>query len=281
MTISGEKLDSFTVSLSYCSLVKKRLVKGTVVMRIIAIANQKGGVGKTSMAVNLAAALARAERSVLLVDLDPQGSLTEYFTNPTKLEVTMYDALLYGFHVPTIMLGESIQLLPTTIDLAKAEIILPSKRNQEHTLERFLRQYPDPNYCLIDCPPSLGVLTANALTAAQLVIIPVSTELMAERAVKLILETIDDIRESELNPALQVWRIVPTMYDQRLAHHREILEALKVKYGATLYEEPVRATTKYKDAVTSQTDVSDLDNKLGSYWDALARTLIQEVEEEV
>jgi chromosome partitioning protein len=156
--------------------------------------------------------------------------------------------------------------------------MLPSKRNQEHTLERFLRKYPDHAYCLIDCPPSLGVLTANALTAAHLVIVPVSTELMAERAVKLILETIDDIRESELNPALHVWRIVPTMYDQRLAHHREILDALKVKYGATLFE-AVRATTKYKDAVTSQTDVSDLDSKLGAFWDSLAEALIQEVEE--
>ena len=247
-------------------------------MHIIAIANQKGGVGKTSMAVNLAAALARAERSVLLVDMDPQGSLTEYFTNAAQLDITMYDALLYGFQVTPVELGEYIQLLPATIDLAKAEIMLPSKRNQEHTLERFLRKYPDPAYCLIDCPPSLGVLTANALTAAHLVIVPVSTELMAERAVKLILETIDDIRDSELNTGINVWRIVPTMYDQRLAHHREILEALKVKYGAALFE-PVRATTKYKDAVTSQTDVSDLDSKLGVFWDNLAQALIHEVEE--
>lgn len=229
-------------------------------MQIIAIANQKGGVGKTSMVVNLAAAFARREQRTLLVDMDPQGSLTEYFVNPTELEITIYDALLYGFKVPPCVLGEYIRLIPATIDLAKAEIVLPSKRNQEHTLNRFLRQYATVyDYCLIDCPPSLGVMTANALTAAHWVIVPVSTELMAERTVRLILETVDDIRESELNPDLKVWHIVPTMYDQRLAHHREILEALRVKYEDWLYPDPVRATTKYKDAATSQTDVSDLD----------------------
>ena len=248
-------------------------------MKIIAIANQKGGVGKTSLAVNLAAALSRIGRTVLLVDMDPQGSLTEYFADPTQLEMTIYDALLYGFTVKPLVLGESIHLLPATIDLAKAEILLPSKRNQEHTLDRYLRQYAGQyDYCLIDCPPSLGVMTANSLTAAHLVIVPVSTELMAERAVKLILETIDDIRESELNPSLQVWRIVPTMYDQRLMHHREVLEALRVKYGALLYDDPVRATTKYKDAVTSQTDVSDLDRRLGAYLDELASLLVSEVQ---
>lgn len=247
-------------------------------MQIIAIANQKGGVGKTSMTVNLAAALARAEQKTLLVDMDPQSSLTEYFINPATLEISIYDALLYGFTVSPLALGEHIALIPATIDLAKAEILLPSKRNQEHTLERFLRPYAEQyTFCLIDCPPSLGVMTANALTAAQLVIVPVSTELMAERTVKLILETVDDIRESELNAALSVWRIVPTMYDQRLAHHREILEALRVKYGNLLYRDPVRATTKYKDAVTSQTDVSDLDPRLGAFWDEMAALLIQEV----
>lgn len=92
-------------------------------------------------------------------------------------------------------------------------------------------------------------MTANALTAARLVSVPVSTELMAERAVKLIIETLDDIRESELHPAVKIWRLVPTRYDQRLAHHHEVLEALRVKDGAALYGDPVRATTKYKDAV--------------------------------
>jgi chromosome partitioning protein len=100
---------------------------------------------------------------------------------------------------------------------------------------------------------------------------------MAERTVKLILSTIEDIKETELNPQLKVWRILPTLYDQRLAHHKEILEALRAKYASLLYPEPVRATTKYKDAVTSGTDVSDLDSKLGEYWDRLCTTLLKEL----
>ncbi|MBA2393044.1 MAG: ParA family protein [Ktedonobacteraceae bacterium] len=250
-------------------------------MKIIAISNQKGGTGKTSTTVNLAAALARAGKSVLLVDMDPQGSLTEYFTNPEELKVTMYNALLDGATLTPLVIGEHIQLLPSTIDLAAAEIQLPAKRNQERTLSRFLRQFVGKfDYCLLDCPPSLGVLTANALTAAHLVLVPVSTELMAERTVKLILNTIEDIKEIELNPSLKVWRILATIYDQRLAHHKEILAALRAKYGSQLYPEPVRATTKYKDAVTSGTDISDFDPKLGEFWDELAGTLIAETQEQ-
>ena len=244
-------------------------------MFTLAIANQKGGTGKTSTTVNLAAALARAGKSVLMVDIDPQGSLTEYFVNPVDVTITLYNALLDGATVKPLQLGEFIYLIPSNIDLAAAEIQLPSKRNQERTLSRVLRAY-EYDFCLLDCPPSLGVLTSNALTAAIMVLVPVSTELMAERTVKLILATVEDIRESELNPTLQVWRILPTLYDSRLAHHREILEAFRVKYGKLLYADPVKATTKYKDAVTNQTDVSDLDAKLGTYWDTLASVLIDE-----
>jgi len=244
-------------------------------MFTIAIANQKGGTGKTSTTVNLAAALARASKTVLMVDVDPQGSLTEYFMSPDEVTVTLYNALLDGVTVKPLQLGEFISLVPANIDLAAAEIQLPSKRNQERTLSRVLRAYSY-DFCLLDCPPSLGVLTSNALTTARLVLVPVATELMAERTVKLILATVQDIRDSELNPVLKVWRILPTLFDSRLAHHREILEALRVKYGSLLYPDPVRSTTKYKDAVTNQTDVSDLDVKLGTYWDVLARLLIVE-----
>jgi chromosome partitioning protein len=246
-------------------------------MRIIAIANQKGGVGKTSTTVNLAAALAREGLSVLMVDLDPQSSLTEYFVQPSELKTTVYELLLEGAELKPLVLGEHISLLPSNIDLAAAEVQLPTKRNQERTLARMLKRYAY-DYCLIDCPPSLGVLTTNALTAASLVIVPVTTELMAERTIKLILNTVEDVKGSELNPALKVWRILPSLHDSRLAHHKEILEALRTKYAGLVYPEPVKHTTKYKDAVTSQVDISELDRLQGEYWDRLAIQLMAESE---
>ncbi len=244
---------------------------------IIAIANQKGGVGKTTTAVNLAASLVRTGLKVLLVDLDPQASLTEYFINPVDLKETTYNMLMDARPITPLLLGDNVGLLPANIDLAAAEIQLPAKRNQERTLVRLLRQYSAYDFVLIDCPPSLGVLTTNALTAANVVLIPVSTELMAERTIKLILDTIQEVQDSELNPELKVWRILPTLHDSRLAHHKEILAALRSKYNKLVYAEPVKATTRYKDAVTSQVDISELDRVQGVYWDKLAATLVEEL----
>src|SRR5436309_1635509 len=152
-------------------------------MKIIAIANQKGGTGKTSTTVNLGAALVRAGMHVLLVDLDPQASLTEYFLDPADPPATVFNLLIEGNPLQPLQLGEYISLLPANIDLAAAEVLLPTKTNHEKRLARFLKPYTY-DYCLIDCPPSLGVLTRNALTAAHAVIIPVTTDKMAERTVK-------------------------------------------------------------------------------------------------
>ena len=248
--------------------------------RVVAIANQKGGVGKTSTSVNFAAALTRAGRHVLLVDLDPQASLTEYFLDPQEvagLNETTYTMLKEGKAIQAIPLGDQISLLPATIDLAAAEIELPAKRNSERLLARLIKQYTF-DYCIIDCPPSLGILTTNALAAAQIALIPVATEIMAERTVKLILATIADVRETELNTSLNVWRILPTIYDSRLAHHKEILAALRAKHGDLLYDVPVKSTTKYKDAVTNQVDVSELDAVQGQFWDTLASAFLREYE---
>jgi chromosome partitioning protein len=253
-------------------------------MRTIAIANQKGGTGKTTTTVNLAAALTRQGKKILLVDMDPQASLSEYFISPAKLEASgplLYDALLHGATVKPYELGELVALLPTTIDLAAAEIELPTKLNQERTLARYLRQFATQfDICLIDCPPSLGVLSTNGLAAAQYVLVPVACELMAERTLKLILNRVEEVRDTEVNTNLQVWRILPSIFDTRLAHHREILDAIRAKHGALTYREPVRSTTKYKDAVTEGIDISDLDDKHGEYWDQLATELLATTQEQ-
>lgn len=247
-------------------------------MRIYAITNQKGGTGKTTTTVNLAAALTRANKKVLLVDTDPQASLSEYFIPAKRIESLgplLYDALLHGATVEPYRLGDLVSIIPTNIDLAAAEIELPKKLNQERTLARWLRQFNDHfDICLIDCPPSLGVLSTNALAAARWAIVPAACELMAERTLKLILNRVEEVRDTEVNTQLRVWRILPTQFDSRLAHHREILEAIRTKHGDLVYPEPVRSTTKYKDAVTEGTDISDLDTKHGDYWDQLAQTLI-------
>ncbi len=247
-------------------------------MKTFAIGNQKGGTGKTTTAVSLAAALTRKKKKVLLVDIDPQASLTEYFISPAKVATLgplLYQALLHGATVKPYELGDFVALIATDIDLAAAEIELPKKLNQERTLARWLRQFDNEfDYCLIDCSPSLGVLSTNALAAARWVIVPVACELMAERTLKLILNRVEEVRETEVNTAIQVWRILPTAFDGRLAHHREILEAIRAKHGTLVYPEPVKATTKYKDAVSSGTDISDLDGKHGDYWDQMAAEVI-------
>jgi len=252
-------------------------MKGDTSLRTIAIANQKGGTGKTSTAVYLGAALARQGRSVLLVDLDPQASLTEYFTRSAEVVQTVSHLLLDGTRITPLPLGESIALLPANIDLAAAEVLLPGKTNHEKRLARFLKTYSY-DFCLLDCPPSLGVLTRNALTAAQQVLIPVSTDLMAERTVPLIKDTIADVVESELNEGLTVWRILPTMFDVREGEAHHTLEELRAKYGSLVYPEPVHKRAKYKKAVRQRVDINDLDGELGAYWDRVAARLSAESE---
>jgi chromosome partitioning protein len=205
--------------------------------------------------------------------------LSEYFLADQAdiQEVTVYNALSDLQRIAPLQITTQIALLPAHDELAGAELELPSKVNGQKRLARVLSFYQaEYDFCLLDCPPSLGILTINALASAQQVVIPVKTEISAERALKRIKNTIRDIQESDLNGQLTIWGILPTIYDSRKAHHKEVLQALSHKYGEEVYQEPSRETTKYNDATVLKADVSALDKSLAGYWDRLGATFIQE-----
>lgn len=221
--------------------------------RVIAMVNQKGGVGKTTSTINLAAALAEYGRKVLLVDFDPQGALSAGFgTNPHELDVTVYNVLMdrkTGIRDAIITTDvENVDLLPANIDLSAAEVQLVNEVAREQVLERALRSVTDDyDIVLIDCQPSLGLLTVNALTAAHGVIIPLTAEFFALRAVALLVETIEKVQD-RLNPALAIDGVLATMYDPRTLHGREVVGRLVEAFGDTVFETVIRRTIKFADA---------------------------------
>lgn len=221
--------------------------------RVIAMVNQKGGVGKTTSTINLAAALAEYGRKVLLVDFDPQGALSAGFgTNPHELDVTVYNVLMdrkTGIRDAIINTDvENVDLLPANIDLSAAEVQLVNEVAREQVLERALRSVTDDyDIVLIDCQPSLGLLTVNALTAAHGVIIPLTAEFFALRAVALLVETIEKVQD-RLNPALAIDGVLATMYDPRTLHGREVVGRLVEAFGDTVFETVIRRTIKFADA---------------------------------
>jgi|SRR5450755_709396 chromosome partitioning protein len=253
---------------------RKTVTEGvTHPLEIIAIASQKGGVGKTPATVNLAFALARLRYRVLMVDTDPQASLTEYLLaqETYEQETTVYNAIMDIEPIAPIEIRENIHLLNAHDELFEAEFRLPSMPNPDGRLRAVLDMY-NYDFCVIDTPPNLGLLTRNALGAASQVLIPVKTELTAQRTLKRFYSTLDDIRKSGLNRKIAVWWILPTLYDSRKAHHREILQSINLEYGSQVYQEPAKETTKYNDATTLKTDTNDLDHLLGNYWNRLAAT---------
>ncbi|HRA76348.1 MAG TPA: ParA family protein [Propionicimonas sp.] len=223
---------------------------------VIAMCNQKGGVGKTTTTINLGAALAETGRSVLLVDLDPQGSLTVGLgVNPHVLETSVYDLLVRrGTPVGDIITPTSVpglDLLPSNIDLSAAEVQLVSEVAREQTLSRVLRRVrADYDVILIDCAPSLGLLTVNALTAADRVLIPLECEFFALRGVALLKDTIDKVQE-RLNPDLEIVGILGTMYDSRTLHSREVLERVVQGFGETVFHTVIRRTIKFPETTAA------------------------------
>jgi len=221
--------------------------------RIIAMCNQKGGVGKTTTTINLGAALAECGRRVLLVDFDPQGALSVGLgVNPHELDLTVYTLLMdRTTDVRDVVRRTGVpglDLLPANIDLSAAEVQLVGEVAREMVLARVLRPVVDDyDVVLIDCQPSLGLLTVNALTAAHGVVIPLECEFFALRGVALLVETIEKVKD-RLNPALQVDGILATMFDSRTLHSREVVARVVEAFGEQVFHTVIGRTVKFPDA---------------------------------
>jgi chromosome partitioning protein len=221
--------------------------------RIIAFANQKGGVGKTTTTINLGTALAELGQRILIVDFDPQGGCAIGLgIEPGALDLSVYNALLDRSCEVADVIQKTrvpgVDLLPSNIDLAAAELMLVQEVAREQTLLRVLASLRlDYDFMLIDCPPSLGLLTINALTASDGVIIPLECEYYALRGMALLMDSIDRVRE-RLNPRLQVDGIIATMYDARTLHGKEVLQRVKEAFGRRLFETVVRKTIRFAEA---------------------------------
>ncbi len=213
--------------------------------RVVALCNQKGGVGKTTSTINLGAALTEYGRRVLLVDFDPQGALSVGLgVQPHQLDRTVYDVLLKT-NVP------GMDLVPSNIDLSAAEVQLVNEVAREQTLARALTPaLPDYDLVLIDCQPSLGLLTVNALTAADEVVIPLECEFFSLRGVALLIDTIEKVRE-RLNPRLHIAGILATMYDSRTVHGREVFARVVEAFGDTVFDTVITRTVRFPETTVA------------------------------
>ena len=224
--------------------------------RIISMVNQKGGVGKTTSTINLGAALAECGRKVLLVDFDPQGALSAGFgTNPHELELTVYNVMMdrkvdiNDVILPTDI--ENIDLLPANIDLSAAEVQLVNEVAREQVLASALRKVQNEyDVILIDCQPSLGLLTVNAWTASHGVIIPLICEFFALRAVALLVDSIEKVQD-RLNPDLEITGVLATMFDARTIHSKEVLARIIDAFGDKVFDTVIKRTVKFPDATVS------------------------------
>ncbi len=221
--------------------------------RVIAMCNQKGGVGKTTTSINLGAALAELGRKVLLVDFDPQGALSVGLGIPTHdLDVTIYNLLVEPGHdirdVVQQTRTRNLDLVPANIDLSAAEVQLVGEVAREMVLARVLRRVMDDyDVIIIDCQPSLGLLTVNALTAAHGVVIPLECEFFAMRGVALLVETIDKVTD-RLNPRLTIDGILATMFDGRTLHSREVVRSVVDHFQDRVFHTVISRTVKFPDA---------------------------------
>jgi chromosome partitioning protein len=224
--------------------------------QVIAFANQKGGVAKTTTTLNLGVAFAEQGLRVLLVDLDPQGNLTmSQGLNPDAIEQSMFDVLVHRLPIEQVIERREVDIAVASIDLAGAELALSSQIGRERALEKALAPVKDRyDYILIDTPPSLGLLTINAFVASGGVIVPVQTEYLSLRGLVQLENTLQMVREN-LNPNVEVMGILPTMYDKRLTHSREADEILRENFGDLVYNTRIRKTIRFAEAPVKGTSV--------------------------
>jgi chromosome partitioning protein len=215
----------------------------------LAIANQKGGVAKTTSVASIGAALAELGHSVLLVDLDPQACLTfSLGIDPEDLDISVHHVLTKGVDPSEVILEteDGVDLLPATIELARAEADLLTRTGREHVVKLALEDL-DYDWVLLDCPPSLGVLTVAALTAAQGVLIPLQCETLSHRGVGQLLDTVHDVRRFT-NRKLEVWGVLPTLYDGRTNHARAVLENISETYELEVIEPSIPKSIRFAEA---------------------------------
>jgi chromosome partitioning protein len=223
---------------------------------VLAMCNQKGGVGKTTSTINLGAALAEYGRQVLLVDFDPQGALSVGLgVQPHQLEQTIYNAIMErSVDVRDVVRSttvEGMDLLPSNIDLSAAEVQLVAEVGREQTLGRLLRpMIGEYDYILVDCQPSLGLLTVNALAAADSVIIPLECEFFSLRGVALLIDTIEKVRE-RLNPKLEISGILATMFDPRTLHSREVMARVVEAFGDIVFDSVINRTVRFPETTVA------------------------------
>ena len=218
--------------------------------RVLAVANQKGGVAKTTTVASLGAALAELGQRVLLVDLDPQACLTfSLGIDPEDLELSVHHVLTKGLDPSEVILetDDGVDLMPATIELARAEADLLTRTGREYVIRSAIEDLDDYDWVLLDCPPSLGVMTVAALTAATGVLIPLQCETLSHRGVGQLLDTVHDVRRFT-NRKLEVWGVLPTLYDGRTNHARAVLENISQTYELDVIEPPIPKSIRFAEA---------------------------------